>query len=47
MTYVVSSSDGTLYGPFTDIDEAVKWAEENEEEYLGDWHIKEVYELGS
>ena len=42
MTFVVHSSDGTLYGPFDTTDSALKWAEANEED-LGDWHITEIY----
>lgn len=42
ITHVVSSSDGTLYGPFPGLKEAVEWAEK-EDEMLGDWHVKDVF----
>jgi hypothetical protein len=42
LKFVVSSSDGTLYGPFDLIDEAVQYAEQNDED-LGDWNVEEVY----
>jgi hypothetical protein len=41
LKFVVSSSDGSLYGPFDTADEAVEFGEENEEE-LGDWYVTEL-----
>lgn len=40
--FVVSSSDGTLYGVFSSSDDAAEWALGNEEE-LGDWSVREVF----
>ena len=40
--FAVSSSDGTLYGPFDTVDAASEYAGENEED-LGDWNVKEIY----
>lgn len=40
--FVVKSSDGSLFGPFTSTDGAELWATDNEDE-LGDWCIEEVH----
>jgi hypothetical protein len=42
LTYVVVSSDGTKFGPFDLLTEAVTWAEKNDEE-LGDWFAEDLY----
>ncbi len=40
--FVVKSSDGTLYGCWSALTEAVDWAEKNDDD-LGDWLVEEVY----
>lgn len=42
MKWVVMSSDGTLFGPFEEKNQAEEWAELNEES-LGDWNIKGIF----
>jgi len=39
--FVVKSSDGTLFGPFDTVDDAVVWGE-GENEMLGDWNVDEL-----
>lgn len=41
---VVVSSDGTLYGPFIESQDAADWASENEET-VGDWYVKDISPL--
>jgi hypothetical protein len=45
MKFVVKSSDGTLFGPFDMIDDAVVWGE-HESEMLGDWVVEELRSPG-
>jgi len=42
MWAIVVSSGGDYYGPFWSEEDAVAWAEANEDD-LGDWYIPELY----